>query len=397
MRAPFPVSTSHIAVSAPRLRYLLLGLALVLGTVGAPLTVRAAVLRHTALQEREAERQEQVRERPDRADLRERHERALQHAEARRKREREQARRDRDRERERAERDRDRYDEDDGRGMQTTRIDTTVSVGREPVVDLSLISGDVTVTAGAEGRVQVRGYSERLPLRFEATTNGVRVWVPSQNNRGRSGEQRLAVVVPVGARVTAKTVSGDVSVRGVRGELEAGTVSGDVEAQGGVRRVSLNTVSGSVRASALEGDVRARSVSGDVALTDVTGEIDAESVSGGVEIRNGRSGRVRLQSVSGNLEYAGTFARDGRYEMQTHSGDVRLALPSDLAASLSLRTFSGSIDTALPLTLRPSSRSDGGRGRERSIDATLGTGTGARIIAETFSGSIAIARQGAPR
>jgi len=364
--------------SPVRLLHLAL-LAAVVGSVAPPATAAA----QQTSSERERERRERERER-----------------------ERERAERDRERERERAERERDRErdrrDRDDDRGTYTqtpTRIDTTVGVGRDAVVDLGLVNGNVTVTAWGRGDVQVRGYSERLPLRFEHQGGRVRVWVPSGNYRGRSGDQRLEVVVPIGTRVAAQTVSGNVRVTGVRGELEAGTVSGEVDASDAVRRIALNSVSGSVRGTNLEGDVRANSVSGEVVLDQIVGEIDAQSVSGEVEVRRARTSRLRMESVSGELTYDGTIERDGRYELSSHSGEIHLALPSDVGARLSLRTFSGSIDTEFPLTMGGATRDDQGRttrGRDRRMDFTLGSG-GATIVAETFSGSINIARAGARR
>jgi DUF4097 and DUF4098 domain-containing protein YvlB len=353
--------------------------------------------------------------RPARAALQqtsEERERARERAERDRERERDRLERERERARERAERDRERVrervkervererDEGQDASQGPTRIDTTVSVGRDASVDLSLISGNVTVTAWGRGDVQVRGYSERLPLRFEHQNGRVRVWVPNTRVRGRSsGDQRLEVVVPVGTRVAAQSVSGNVRVSGVRGELEAGTVSGDVDASDGVRRVALNSVSGAVRGTNVEGDVRAHSVSGEVVLDQVNGEIDAQSVSGEVEVRRARSSRLRMESVSGELTYDGSIARDGRYEFNSHSGEIRLLIPPDVGAELSLRTFSGSIDTEFPLTMRSDTREDGRRSygpRERRMDFTLGGG-GARIIAETFSGSITIGRAGTRR
>lgn len=353
----------------------------------APVPARAAMQQTSEEREREQERAERERVR------------ARERAERDRERARERAARDRERARARAERDRDREDLQDAPDGPT-RIDTTVSVGRDATVDLSLISGNVTVTAWGRGDVQVRGYSERLPLRFEHQGGSVRVWVPNTRVRNRDGgDQRLEVVVPVGTRVAAKSVSGDVRVTGVRGELEAGTVSGDVEASDGVRRIALTTVSGDVRGSNFEGDVRANSVSGEVVLDQVVGEVDAQSVSGEVEVRRARSPRLRLESVSGDLTYDGTIARDGRYEFSSHSGEIHLLVPSDAGAELSLRTFSGSIDTAFPITMRGDARDDGRRSygpRERRMDFTLGSG-GARIVAETFSGSINIGRAGARR
>jgi hypothetical protein len=162
-----------------------------------------------------------------------------------------------------------------------------VAVGRGATVDLSLISGPVTVTAWNRNEVRVRGTSERMPLRFDASGGLVRVWSPRTRSRS-SGDQRLDVQVPAGTRVIARSVSGDVRVRGVGGEVEARSTSGDVEAQGGRRAITLQTVSGDVRGAGLEGVVTAQSVSGDVELDDVAGEVGAQTTSGDVLLRRTR-------------------------------------------------------------------------------------------------------------
>jgi DUF4097 and DUF4098 domain-containing protein YvlB len=282
-------------------------------------------------------------------------------------------------------RDRDRERDD----RETFRIDTTVTIGRGGSVDLGLVSGDVIVTAWNRDEVQIKAYSEVIPLRFEHVGNTVRVNTVSGRYR-RSGDQKMEVVVPVGTRVSASSVSGDVSVRGVRGEIEASAVSGDVVVDGAVRRASVSTVSGELRARAIEGDVRANTVSGDLSVEDVAGEVDAHSVSGEIDIRRARSGRVRTESVSGETTYEGTIDRDGRYDFNTHSGSVRLLLPANAAATLSLQTFSGSIDSDFQMTMGPTS--DQGRGRSRRRMEFTINGGGARITAETFSGSVTIER-----
>lgn len=278
-----------------------------------------------------------------------------------------------------------------------TRLDTTVSFTAGGTVDLSLVSGPVTVTAWNRPEVRVRGRSERLPFRFERADgpNGGSLRVYTVRARGRSaGDQQLDVVVPVGTRVAANSVSGEVRVRGVRGEVDAETVSGDVDVEDAARRVAINSVSGSVRARALDGDVRAHSVSGDVRIQGLRGEADVNTVSGDVELRSAALGRLRAQTVSGDLVYDGALARDGRYDLATQSGSVRLVMPGDASAALSLQTFSGSIDTSIPLTLQPSERSSDGTAsyrRARRLEFTVGGG-GARVTAQSFSGSIVIAR-----
>jgi DUF4097 and DUF4098 domain-containing protein YvlB len=267
------------------------------------------------------------------------------------------------------------------------RIDTTVAVGRDASVDLSLVNGDVIVTASNRDEVRIKAYSEVIPLRFEHFGNTVRVTTESGQYR-HSGDQRMEVVVPYGTRVNAGSVSGDVSVRGVRGEIRANSVSGSVTVESATRRATLNSVSGEVRARDIEGDLYARGVSGDITVDRVVGEVDAETVSGEVSVRDAQSDRVHAESVSGELTYQGSISRDGRYDFQSHSGTVRLEIPADAGISLSASTFSGSVNSKLPMTMGPTSSTSGSRHGQRMELAI--NGGGARVTATTFSGDIVI-------
>jgi len=272
------------------------------------------------------------------------------------------------------------------------RIDTTVTVGRDASVDLGLINGDVVVTATSRGEVRVHAFSDVIPLRLEVIGNTVRV-VTENGRYRRGGDQRIEVVVPTGTRVSASSISGSVSVKGAHAEVEASSTSGDVTVEDAVRRASLTSVSGSVRARDVDGDLRARTTSGDVTIDRVNGLVDAETVSGEVEVRSARSDRVRAQSLSGEVTYDGTIARDGRYDFTSHSGTVRLFVPADAGISLTASTFSGSVNSRLPATLGPTT-SAGGVRRGGRMELAI-NGGGARVNATSFSGDIVIERSDA--
>ena len=286
--------------------------------------------------------------------------------------------------------------------QEDLRIDTTISAGRNTNVELKLISGPITVTSWDRDEIRVRATSTEIPIYFDRSGGSVRAGVRDENRWTRkgsgSGKQTMEVMVPVGTRVSASSVSGTVSVRGVRGEVEASSVSGNVDASEIARRARLNSVSGSVVADRIDGDVRANTVSGRVTLSDVEGDVEAETVSGAIQLRGVRSSRVKTNSLSGRVTYDGTIERDGRYEFHSFSGTIDLLLPTSAAGSVGVQTFSGSIDSDFTMTLRPgASRSlASGRGSNRNMEFTIGEGGGARLSAQTFSGNINL-RRGRPR
>ena len=285
--------------------------------------------------------------------------------------------RDRDRDR-----DRDRSHEHDD--DLESRVDTTVTLPRGAVVDLTLVSGDIIVRGWDRPQARVLATSERGIIEFDLSAS--RLSVDVESRYGHAGDTRYEVTVPIGTRVLTRSVSGDQSVRGVRGPLEVHTVNGDIEVAD-VLGFDFETVNGDLRASKIGGDVAGNTVSGDIELSDVTGDVRVESTSGEAVLNGVRARVVRIETVSGSIEFAGPLDASGRYDFTSHSGDVTLALPADVGAQLGLQTFSGDIRSDFPLVLQPSDD----RRRQRRFDVTLGRG-GARVAAHTFSGNIDIER-----
>jgi len=268
-----------------------------------------------------------------------------------------------------------------------SRIDTTFTFSRTGVVDLTQVSGDIVVTAWQRGEARVRAYAERGRVRSDLSTS--RLSLEVESIRGRVGDTRFEISVPVGVRVIARSRSGDVSVRGTKGPVQAESQSGDVEVTDATGRVVIESMSGDVHASQLNGEIRAHSLSGTIEARDLTGDIRAETTSGDVSLLGVTSRSVVATTVSGEVEYEGNIDNNGRYEFHAHSGDIRLEIPESTSAQFSVETYSGSLDTEFSLTLQPGQRSPS---RPRRYEFTLGSGT-ARVVAESFSGDIVLVRR----
>jgi len=268
-----------------------------------------------------------------------------------------------------------------------SRIDTTFTFSRTGVVDLTQVSGDVIVTAWDRGEARIRAYAERGRIRSSLSSS--RLTLEIESVRGRVGDSRFEVSVPVGVRVLARSTSGDVTVKGTKGPVDARSTSGDVTVTEATDRVVIESVSGDVHASQLTGEVRSESVSGTIEIRNASGEVRAETTSGDVSLLGVTSRSVFATTVSGEVEYDGTIDANGRHEFHSHSGDIRLEIPESSGAQFTVETFSGSLDTEFKLTLQPGQRSTG---RPRRFEFTLGNGS-ARVIAESFSGDVILARR----
>lgn len=233
------------------------------------------------------------------------------------------------------------------------------SLGAGGSINVRNISGDVKVT-GYDGQVVVvtgvkeGRNSDKVSIEDQSSGNtiDVRARYPERCN-DCDASVRFEVKVPRGLAYrfnSISSVSGDVDVAGVSGELTAKSVSGNV---------AVNDVSGSVHAS---------SVSGNVRVGKVAGTANAKSTSGNVEVEI-----VSLEGA-GNMDFGSV------------SGDVRVKLPGNLDAEVSLSTMSGDLKTDFPLTIEKSKHGAGQKANGR-------LGGGARNLKmSTVSGDLSLLR-----
>jgi hypothetical protein len=267
-----------------------------------------------------------------------------------------------------------------------TRIDTTFAFSKGGRVELGLVSGEITVTGWTRPEARVIARLERDGY-LDASFSSDHIRIETRSRSRRLGEGRYELMVPIGTRVQASAVSGDIRITATAGEVQASAVSGSIEVLDAADRIEIGTVSGDIHAERLRGRTHIRAVSGELDARDITGDLSAETVNGEIKLRNVKSSRVRAGTVSGEITYVGTIEPSGSYEFNTHSGEVRLEIPSDAGATLNLQTFSGSITSRFPIAMQPGQISRRGRQQEFTIG-----GGGARIIIETFSGSITLER-----
>jgi len=277
------------------------------------------------------------------------------------------------------------YSEDDrdpSRG-----IDTTLAFDRRGVVNVSIPSGEIIVTGWDKDQVRVHATSEDAGVRVSATSYRITIELASAR---RSGDARIEVSVPQGVRVSARAQSGDISVRGTKGAVEAVTQSGDIAVEDVADRVDVNSLSGDVEVSQVNGDVEAKSTSGDVSVTDVQGggEITIETVSGEITVKEAVAKVFRGHSVSGDVTYEGAIDPQGRYELSAHSGEIRLGVQKEIGAQISVSTWSGTVESDFPIILKPGEHGIGSASAKR-FNFEVGNGA-ARITLESFSGDITI-------
>lgn len=309
----------------------------------------------------------------------------------------------------------DRYSEQRQGPEHIEKFTRSVKAGGGSVLDLSHLAGDVRVTGGngseiridATKRVRHRDADEakRLleALRIDVNTFNNRVEVRTiyprrTSTRGNSISANVDYVieVPSGIAVSLKSVSGNLTVSNVRGEVRTEAVSGDVNITNTPNVAVAKTVSGDVVARDI-GTATAlvlSTVSGTVIGTGLkVRSLEAGSISGDVRLSGSQIDRLEASSVSGNLEFDAPLAKGGRYEFTSHSGDVRLVLSGSTGFELDADTFSGSVRSDVPVTLRALGRAERERrGSTRAIRGTYGDAS-AILSVRSHSGSIVITKK----
>ena len=240
-------------------------------------------------------------------------------------------------------------------------------------IDLTRLDQGKTRTATelkltVQGRRSSRG-SSCLPL------GDIELTVPrgaGVNLQTSSGEISASEV----AGVTATSQSGTITLEKVHGEINVSTIGGEISVRNSTGTFNLHTVGGSIDARDL-----GPAVAGD--------SLEAGSVGGDVTLDRIQHQRLKLNTVGGEVTYAGPLSRGGRYSFQTISGRLRLLLPpnSSFRVKGTLGT-GGELSSDFKITAERASNYS----PMRSVDATVGNGD-ASINVNVFSGSIQIRKQ----
>lgn len=303
-----------------------------------------------------------------------------------------------------------------GAEEQTDRQTRTIRIGGQGHIDVSNLSGDISIARGGgnEATIEIvkraRGRSaeearEMLGLvQVQVIERGGRVEVraeyprhsdPSRGNRrGVNVSVAYTITAPAGTQFSAKSLSGNLKATDIKGDLNLETLSGNVTISGAGRIASAKSMSGDVSISdtQVEGGIGANSMSGNVTMRNGRARrLDIGSVSGNIIVQDVECESADLHSFSGNVEYSGAFAKNGRYVMKSHSGNVRLALAGRTGFEIEATTFSGALRSDLPIEGQdPQPASD--RARRRSLRGVFGDGS-AIVEITTFSGSVVISRR----
>lgn len=192
------------------------------------------------------------------------------------------------------------------------------------------------------------------------------------------------VTVPEGTSLDLNTISGQVTVSNVHGDLGVDTTSGSVEVSDHVGDVTVQTVSGSTDLEGVEGTVQADSTSGDITASGQGEQLNASSTSGTLDLSGFDAEAVEADTTSGEISVGGAF---DTAEIETVSGSVEVRT-EEYFTLLSVESTSGSVTAQVPpqaydLIWQTSSGSD-------DIGVDTASEADGRIDVSTVSGSLTV-------
>jgi DUF4097 and DUF4098 domain-containing protein YvlB len=213
----------------------------------------------------------------------------------------------------------------------------------EPVeLEIKVPVGDIDIETadGDESVVTLEG-SEKVLEHFTVEQHGRRIVVEMKGKKslgitiqigdltwGSGGRLKVRIRVPHGSEVELATAAADMKLRGRLRSLESKSASGDLFLTGEIEHDAVvKTVSGDVRLDRVGGELRFTTVSGDVLVRAVGGSVVGKAVSGDVRLESTREGNVVVQSVSGDIEVGVEAGTNLDVDAGSVSGDLNSEVP----------------------------------------------------------------------
>jgi len=281
------------------------------------------------------------------------------------------------------------------------KFDKTVALAKDGKVDISNISGDITVSSWNQDQVKIEALKVSQASSLEkAKENAAKVTIEvvpegsllrietkyPKSDKFWGGESVNVSVdyklwIPEKASLKANNISGDITAEAIGGAAALKAVSGDIQLTKAAGGADCNSVSGNVTVADVTGSAFLKSVSGDVKATSIKGSVEAESVSGDVElVEVSEASTVRVKALSGEVLYRGGISKQGNYSLKSHSGSVMLYVPADSAFDLEAETFSGGIESDFEIKVM-------GKVSPKELSGSV-NGGGAVLKVSSFSGDI---------
>lgn len=203
----------------------------------------------------------------------------------------------------------------------------TISAGKSPNIIVDVIDGDLSVV-GWDGDLLIKGDEDE----FSVEEKGGAIHLSSDGD--------LSLRVPKGSSFQFNKISGDASIRGVKGGVQLKEIEGDLSIRD-AGSVSIDVIHSDFSLRGSTGDIFVKNAHGDVSIRDVEGNINLETVADDLALQ-GVGGNVRVNVGDDVIVYLEPQA-DGNYSVVA-GDDILLVLPANANATLTMHGDEINID-----------------------------------------------------
>jgi DUF4097 and DUF4098 domain-containing protein YvlB len=265
----------------------------------------------------------------------------------------------------------------------TGGVDTTLAVKHGMRLEVDNFSGDIKVRAWSRDALRIAAsHSRRTRVEIDRSQSVIRL---TAVGRMMPGSVDYELTVPTWMPLDLHGMSAEIDVEGTRATVTAKSINGDVRVKGGVEMVSASSLQGEVEVADAKARVEANSTNAGVKLRRIDGDVTAESLNGMIVLDDVASKSLEASTVNGSIVFVGRILEGGLYNLSTHNGTLLVGLPEKPDVTVSVATFSGDFSSSFPLEL------DTGRRGNRRFHFTLGSGS-AKLELESFQGGVRLAR-----
>lgn len=269
------------------------------------------------------------------------------------------------------------------------KIERRLPLGMEGALRVVNMVGSVVVHGWSKDTVLVRGSLAPGDNFFMGGGyTGAKMFVESSNDRDPK-PTRLEIWVPARVRLWIKTATANIDVSDVAGGLDLYVVSGTIDVAGSPHELNAEAIDGDIHITGSPSWVRAKSATGAITLQGASPDAGLSTVSGPIKVDGGTGvfERTKIETVTGNVSFAGRLDRSGGFDFDTHSGSIDIAIPEKMGATFSVVTIAGSITNNLSRKTPIPGRF--GRGAELISEES---GGGAKVSVRTFKGPVTLRR-----
>jgi DUF4097 and DUF4098 domain-containing protein YvlB len=257
----------------------------------------------------------------------------------------------------------------------------------EGALRIANMVGSVVVHGWNKDTVMVRGTLGAGDTFFMGGGyTGAKMFVEATNDRDPKPTQ-LEVWVPSRVRLWIKTATASIDVSDVTGGLDLYVVSGTIDVRGNPRELNAEAIDGDIHVIGSPSWLRAKTATGTITFQGASSDVGLSTVSGPIKVEGGVFERTKIETVTGNITFAGKLDRGGTFDFDTHSGNIEIGIPQKMGASISAVTIAGTITNNLSVNAPIPGRF--GRGAELRMEPS---GGGARVSVRTFKGPITFRR-----